>query len=499
LLRGPRQGPLWPELVVPAPAAARQLVIIFAISGLLAFVGSASSDTVHPRGFVAVGVVDLVVAAVASLNGWRRWHGIWVLALGVGTALPVIAAVGRLDPLAPSMVFLVLLFVWVGANFPPGTVWWLLPLTAASFVYEIAPADTRPSNWIPTLTVVLAGSVIVAETISRAIARVSAAEADSRARATQLRVLADSAGALNSLDADRVMDAAVGALIRLGHDAAGVALIDGDTGRLRTTHAHGVVPDATDPAERGGGVAGRALNLDATVVETEYPSSAEAVPAVVRAGFQTVIATPVRVDDVALGALFCAAKADWSRTVTDPEPVELLAAHVGRALGNAAEYAQQLRAAVQHATEANTDPLTGVGNRRHADAMLASLAPGDALVLFDLDHFKSVNDTRGHAVGDKVLQDFARFLRSHVRAGDSVARFGGEEFLVVLRGTEPEVDATGVRMVEAWRATRPVATVSAGLAIHPPDGTAAETLARADAALYTAKTGGRDRLVAGTG
>jgi diguanylate cyclase (GGDEF)-like protein len=128
--------------------------------------------------------------------------------------------------------------------------------------------------------------------------------------------------------------------------------------------------------------------------------------------------------------------------------------------------------------------------------MLTSLAPGDAVVLFDLDHFKGVNDTFGHAMGDQVLQDFSRFLRAHVRSGDGLARFGGEEFLVILRGIDPDVDATAARLVEAWRATGPVTTVSAGLAIHLPHSTAAETLASADAALFTAKTDGRDRLVA---
>ena len=143
-----------------------------------------------------------------------------------------------------------------------------------------------------------------------------------------------------------------------------------------------------------------------------------------------------------------------------------------------------------------TDPLTGVGNRRQADALLASLVPGDALLMLDLDHFKSVNDTLGHAVGDAVLTSFARFVERNVRVGDGVARFGGEEFLVVLRATQPGVEEAGLRLVDEWRATDPVTTVSAGLAVHRTGQDPSETLAAADAALYAAKHGGRDRLVA---
>lgn len=497
MLRGSTGVSLSAELASPAPAAARQLVWIFAVSGMLALLGATSPGAPHPAAFVAIGVVDLSVAAIASLHGWQRWPGVWVLVLGVGVGLPVISEAGRHGPLPPSLVFMVLLFVWVGANFPPGTVWWLLPPTAAAFLYAVAPADPPgPEGWIPTLAVVLAGSVIVAETIARSVARLRAAEADARARAAQLRFLAAAAPALNSLNGDLVMNAAVGTLLRLGHDAAAVGLNDNDTGRLRVTHAAGMGHDVVAATAKGEGVAGRALALGTTVVEADHPGAPDALPAVVAAGFRTIIATPVRADDEVLGVLFCAARGERSRTLTDREPVELLAAHVGRALRNAAEYAHQEGAAAQHATLASTDPLTGVGNRRYAETMLAALEPGDAVVLLDLDHVKRVNDTLGHGAGDRVLEGFAAFLRAHVRSGDGVARFGGEEFLVVLRGSQPEVDATGARLVEAWRATRPLATVSAGLAFHEGGWTPTQTLAMADAALYTAKSSGRDRIVA---
>ena len=81
-----------------------------------------------------------------------------------------------------------------------------------------------------------------------------------------------------------------------------------------------------------------------------------------------------------------------------------------------------------------TDDLTGVGNRRRANLLLESMRPGDGLLLLDLDHFKRVNDSRGHAEGDRILSTLGEYLRSAVREADTVARFGGEEFIVLLRG-----------------------------------------------------------------
>lgn len=492
----PWRASLWSDLRLPHPAAARQLVVIFAVSGLLAFAGAAAPDAMHKGVFVGIGACDLLVAALAwwTLRGPSR--GTWILLLGAGAGLPVIAVAGRYDAMPSSAVFVVLLFVWVGANFPPGTCWWLLPPAAAAYLYAVGPEHLAPQDWLPPLLVMLVGSAVVAEAIARPMARLGVAEADARARATELRTLVAAAVPLNSLDTGLVLETAVDVLLRLGHDAAAIALIDPGTGQLRVTHTGGLIPaqaaEAIAPGDQG--VTGRALRLGATVIETDYPSAPDAVPAVVAAGFRTLIATPVRTDDAVLGVLLCAATEQNAPTVVDPEAIELLAAHVGRALHNARDYARQEVVAAYHATQATVDHLTGIGNRRHAETLLASLTPGDRVLLFDLDNFKSVNDTLGHAGGDQVLADFARFLRDNVRSGDGVARMGGEEFLVVWRGSEGEPSVP--RLVDDWRATHPRTTVSAGLAVHRRDHTPIQTLDAADVALYAAKAQGRDRLVA---
>ena len=164
----------------------------------------------------------------------------------------------------------------------------------------------------------------------------------------------------------------------------------------------------------------------------------------------------------------------------------------------------------------NRDALTGAFNRKHFDERLrtevAYAARHDAdlsLILFDLDHFKRVNDTLGHPAGDAVLRQVARLAEQTLRAEDVLARFGGEEFAVILRGTSA---AGALRLAERLRATiaavpvvverRPVpVTISAGCAaLDLAAGASAEVLLKAaDAGLYAAKRAGRDRCATAGG
>ncbi|MGO8912510.1 MAG: GGDEF domain-containing protein, partial [Bradyrhizobium sp.] len=129
-----------------------------------------------------------------------------------------------------------------------------------------------------------------------------------------------------------------------------------------------------------------------------------------------------------------------------------------------------------------------------------SAAPVSVLA-FDLDHFKSVNDRYGHAVGDAVLQLFARVVRETMRADDVIGRLGGEEFVAVLPGGLKDAAAAGERVRSALAAAsivrngqRIAATVSIGVASGSPLGAVDSLITRADEALYRAKSGGRNRV-----
>ncbi|XRD26953.1 diguanylate cyclase [Lysinibacillus fusiformis] len=153
--------------------------------------------------------------------------------------------------------------------------------------------------------------------------------------------------------------------------------------------------------------------------------------------------------------------------------------------------------------QSTVDPLTGVTNRRTMDAMLAEWLENKvphAIILLDLDHFKSVNDTYGHAVGDKVLQFLAKHMQSVAREGDVCCRYGGEEFVMLLPNTaakEAQQVAEQLRGKLAETESpcgRPV-TLSAGIALYPEMAATTETLIEAaDGALYEAKQAGRNQV-----
>lgn len=150
------------------------------------------------------------------------------------------------------------------------------------------------------------------------------------------------------------------------------------------------------------------------------------------------------------------------------------------------------------------DPLTGLGNRRYFDESISDLAtsprvePNMALLCLDLDDFKEVNDTRGHATGDKVLQHVAEALRSHVRADDSIFRIGGDEFVILFKSVPKErVIAVGREIIDnlstPWELNGEICHFGASVGISFSD-TPAELLLQADVALYSAKRGGKGQV-----
>ncbi len=176
-----------------------------------------------------------------------------------------------------------------------------------------------------------------------------------------------------------------------------------------------------------------------------------------------------------------------------------------------AQMAETQRLHEQLREQALRDPLTGLHNRRY----LFELAPGLleqarrqqqalSVVLLDLDHFKLLNDTCGHAAGDLVLQRFATLLAETLRRSDVICRHGGEEFVALMPDTQAdEAEAVMQRVLETFSALQlelgrrrlPRGTFSAGIALFPSHGSTLEQLlSRADRALYAAKHQGRARI-----
>jgi two-component system cell cycle response regulator len=160
-----------------------------------------------------------------------------------------------------------------------------------------------------------------------------------------------------------------------------------------------------------------------------------------------------------------------------------------------------------------TDELTGLYNRRYVLAHLEELiqranegGSGTAVLMFDIDHFKQVNDTHGHAAGDDVLRELATRTLNGVRSFDLVARLGGEEFLIVMPETNLGIAAAVAERLRRSVADRPFTikvggqsvpiTISIGVSVARSEGDSPEALLkRADDALYAAKNGGRNQVV----
>jgi diguanylate cyclase (GGDEF)-like protein/PAS domain S-box-containing protein len=183
---------------------------------------------------------------------------------------------------------------------------------------------------------------------------------------------------------------------------------------------------------------------------------------------------------------------------------------VGGVVITARDVSERQRLSELLAHRATHDDLTGLTNRtlfvdRLTGALARSARDGHrvAVCFVDLDDFKEINDHHGHAAGDELLVDVAERLVTHVRAGDEVARIGGDEFLVLLDPVDDDAHALDAaeRLVEVVTGHRSVAgttvacAATAGVAIGHPGEDAASLMARADRALYRAKAAGKARAV----
>lgn len=167
-------------------------------------------------------------------------------------------------------------------------------------------------------------------------------------------------------------------------------------------------------------------------------------------------------------------------------------------------YLRAIVRAEREAHFAHVDGLTSLANRRQLDVWLEEAGRGGAstpwsVILFDLDHFKAINDAHGHLTGDRVLQAVAAAARSALGPGEQLGRWGGEEFLVVLPGrTQAQAADLAARLSEAVAGQEVPGvgrvTVSCGVAQAWPGLAAGDVLARADAAMYRAKDEGRGRV-----
>ena len=220
-------------------------------------------------------------------------------------------------------------------------------------------------------------------------------------------------------------------------------------------------------------------------------------------GLSNVVAAPLRVNGRVEGAIVLSRRTRMPWPESAQRILEAAAVEASAALARV----YSLRDAEARAT---TDALTGLPNRRYFDEYVALLARRRraedrvGVLMIDIDRFKKLNDTFGHAVGDHVLREVAQAIAGAVREDDVPARFGGEEFAVLLKHPEPEIATEvgervrlAVHSLDLRKLGVPGVSVSVGVAVAMSQEQALEdVIDEADRALYRAKRGGRDRVVA---
>jgi diguanylate cyclase (GGDEF)-like protein len=163
---------------------------------------------------------------------------------------------------------------------------------------------------------------------------------------------------------------------------------------------------------------------------------------------------------------------------------------------------------------ASTDKLTGAGNRRQLDKSFmkyrSRFERNDipfSIVIFDVDHFKEINDRLGHITGDSVLVGIAAIVKENIRITDSLFRWGGDEFIIIAEGDNATVEVVVERIrneVNRWNVfpenlkdgrRKITVGISCGIVQYSPGSTLDSMLADADSAMYEAKTGGRNRVI----
>jgi diguanylate cyclase (GGDEF)-like protein len=475
----------------PRARAGRLAATFFVASGLL--IGATVwflPEGILRRPLLGVACFSIAMGPVLALLPWHHLGRVWTLVPAV-LGLTLITLAGAVVPNAIDVYVPMYLipFVYIGLTQRPGRALMMSPLATGSFALIAFGAP----NWTDATThefaIVLPLAVVIAELLAQRTLRHEQAE-------TNIERLLEAVIELGDVDSEEATADLVAALANslIGADSTLVMVSEEvRSSRFANKGQRGLdvgpgelkIDIETEPSGLGIAIKARQTvfvpNADTSLlVAPKIRSLAEA---------RSMVFLPIPGEGGYLGGIVSSWRRKHRRLDHYAQrAAELLTEEAGRTF-------ERVRQSRKLRMEAETDALTGLYNRRTLSRFLDAMNHGDAVVLIDLDHFKKVNDQLGHAAGDDTLRLFATAMRQVVRDEDCVARYGGEEFVLVLKNAgERGAISMLKRLSVLWTEFAPPTTYSAGVAVYEPGESPAIVLARADAALYSAKTNGRDRV-----
>ncbi len=413
-------------------------------------------------------------AAYVWFVEWESVHTLWRLAPAIGVLAAMLASIFWADSAGQAhsdigfISCAVLILCYVGLVMPPGSALTFSPLVIGVLLIAHLQEAIHVGLQYPLIGVPIAAGI--GELISGLVDRSLRTATWFSSRSERLALLED---VLRRFRRPSSLQEAANEVAR-----AAIQIFETDraTVVLRDT-VGGLIPVTVGPSSTE--------DPDAATAQLVADAIGGDEPRLVPNADETLLVLPLPAADVPAGAV-----------VVHPIPKEdpAFTLDLARLFGTQVGIAIEHLFVINQLERATTrDELTGIGNRKHADTLLNSLEHGDALILLDLDGFKAVNDTLGHAAGDQVLQDLSNHLQACLRDSDTSARLGGDEFLVVARRAFADPVAVAQRILRGWAADGRSTTLSAGVALHESTVDVTETFDRADQALYQAKEAGKNR------
>lgn len=388
------------------------------------------------------------------------------------------------------------------------------PLIRLDGLSDTATAVMLTTGAMPATMLVLDGewtasreSLSTIQTLSFALSAVRERDAMAQLRSALTRVYRTTRRLRPTLGVEQIADRIVKAVVHtLGASRVSLALVDTATDQLILTAAHGVPQWLRNGTiRRDHGVIGQVLQRRRPLLVANAGERCGPGGAVDRYRTASFVVVPLLVGNEAIGVLCATDKHDLSAfDERDCAVLRTLAAGVGGSLLAARTAAERDR--IMQA--AAIDPLTRLYNRQYLDSRLRQELERSkredstfALLIADVDDFKQINDTAGHQGGDRVLHCLGDIIRSAVRSIDVCARYGGDEFIVLMPNTDVQRAQVCAQRIKALASEHcgshtagQQATMSVGIAVSAPGDDPTALFARADKALYGAKAAGKNRI-----